>query len=80
MPQVSWQRIDNNGPGAKTDVKIDRKPQAISIISCSFLINFHLFSLYLHIYVPIYILILSLPLTFHKSWQAWDITKSFCIM
>lgn len=39
------------GPGAETDRKIDRKPQAVNVISRSFRINSHLFSLYLHTYL-----------------------------
>lgn len=55
MHQLSWHRVDSNGLGAKTERKFGRHPQAVNIISCSFLISSDLFTLcliytYVHIY------------------------------
>lgn len=80
--QISWHTVDSNGLGAKTGRENVRKPQLVNVISCSFPINSHLFSMYLHAYLHCnrYILILNLHLTSDKLWQAGNVAKSFCIM
>lgn len=45
--------------------KIDKKPPAINIISCSFLINADLFILYLHTYI-----------NFELAFNIWEIVAS----
>lgn len=68
IPQISWHTVHSNGLGDKIGRENYREPQPINIISCSFLINSHLFSMYLHAYSHThpYILILTLHLTFDK--------------
>lgn len=80
--QKSTRSHDSNGLGTKTGRENIRKPQPVNVISCSFPINSHLFSMYLHAYLPgnMYILILNLHLTSDKLWQAENTAKSFCIM
>lgn len=52
MHQIPWQRLDNNGPGAKTD----RKPQAETLFPVPFLLTLiSLVCIYGHIYIHIYI-------------------------